>query len=337
MDPASIYIINYNGERVLRETIQSVKTQDYPNKTITLIDDGSTDRSISLVKDGFPDVEIIGLSYNTGFPNKLRCLAIERANTRYIFLIDNDIVLEKDCLSNLMQTIKSSQDIGLCTPRLMYYNDRDRIYVSWTKWHYLCASISPLRDTMMFDAGRRTSEDTIGGGTMLLDREKMEVVGNIDDSYPMGWGEDAEIYARMKIAGYRTLYVPNAVGYHHAKPFVTERRPNAFGQARNRWTMILTMYQIRTIILILPVLIIYEALTILMLIQKKMAGSYLTGILNAAIKKRGQIQSTRKARDREFLTSGPIYIPGAYIQNPLYKTGFKYLNKIFHIYWLLIK
>lgn len=341
MEPVNVFVINYNGENVLQETIQSLRDQDYPVKIIKLIDDGSTDRSVALVQEHFQEIEIIGLSYNTGFPNKLRKMALNSSKNRYIFLIDNDIVLERDCLSNLLRTIKSKSDVGICTPRLMYYDERKKIYVCWTKFHYLCLSISPLRDT--FTEPESEPIDTLGGGVMLIDKEKIDKIGNIDDSYPMGWGEDAEIYARMKIAGFRTLYVPSAVGYHHAKVFVTERTSRPYGQARNRWYMMLSIYQIKTLILILPVLIFYEITTIIMLIPKKNSRPYIYGILQSIKNfkdirlKRGNIQKTRKLQDKGFLTSGPIHIPQAYLSNPIYKLGIAYLNKILLLYLKLIK
>lgn len=341
MDTVSIFIVNYNGENVLRETIQSLKNQDYPEKSITLIDDCSTDRSVAIIRNEFPDIEIVGLSYNSGYPNKLRRLAAETAKTRFVFLVDNDIALKSDCLSKMIKAVKSQPDIGLCTPRLMYYNNRKRIYVCWTKFHYLCASISPLRDT---DTPPESHPiDTLGGGTMLLDKKKLNKIGTIDDSYPMGWGEDAEIYARMKIAGFRSVYVPGAVGFHHAKEFLTERSPRAFGQVRNRWFMILSMYEIKTIILIMPALFLYELLTFLMLIPKKLPGTYIRSMLYTAknikiiLQKRKQIQATRKVKDKQFLTSGTIHIPKAYLSNPLYEFGINYLNKIFNSYWQITK
>lgn len=341
MEQVSIFIINYNGERVLPETIQSLREQDYPLKTITLIDDGSTDKSVAFVQKRFPIIEIIGLGYNTGFPNKLRKMAVESARTRYVFLTDNDIVFEKNCISNLMYVIKSHSNNGLCTPRLMYYDNRKKFYVSWTNFHYLSASISPLRDTSVHPD--ENPVDTLGGGIMLLDMEKINKIGNIDDSYPMGWGEDAEIYARMKIARYRTLHVPNAVGYHHAKEFVKERASRPFGQARNRWHMMLSMYQTKTMVLILPALIFYETVTILMLIPKKLAGQYISGIfdglknIKSILIKRKNIQRTRKVNDRSFLCTGPMHVPQAYLSNPIYKLGINYFNRILSLYWQLIK
>lgn len=338
MDNISIYIINYNGEKLLTETIQSLMEQDYLLKTITFIDDGSSDKSISITKKLFPNVEIIGFSYNTGYPNKLRKMALDAAKTRYVFLTDNDIVYEPACLTKLLKTMKSQNNIGICTPRLMHYNDRNKIYVCWTRFHYLCTSISPLRDT---DSLPETHpQDTLGGGIMLVDKEKIDKIGTIDDSYPMGWGEDAEIYARMKIAGYRTLYVPDAAGYHHAKEFITKRVVRPYGQARNRWHMMLTMYRIKTLILILPALFLYEFATIIMLLAKKLAGPYIKGIFQGfkgTMAKRKIIQKTRRAKDKDFLCAGPIYIPQAYLANPLYKFGIGCLDKIFSAYWRLIR
>jgi GT2 family glycosyltransferase len=340
MEHVSIFVINYNGENVLLETIQSLIEQDYPAKSITLIDDGSNDKSISIIQQHFPDIEIIGMSYNTGFPNKLRKIALETPKSRFVFLTDNDIVYEKTCLSRLIQTIQSHPNIGICTPRLMYYSNKTKNYVCWTLFHYLCTSISPLRDTHL--PPDSSPIDTLGGGVMLVDKEKIKQIGNINDSYPMGWGEDAEIYARMKIAGYRTLYVPFAAGFHHAKEFVTKRKSRPFAQSLNRWNMILTMYQLKTIILVLPALILYEITTIIMLIPKKMAIPYINGFLKCVFNvkdiyiKRKSIQKTRQVKDKNFLTTGPMYVPKAYLANPLYKLGINCLNAVFSIYWHLI-
>lgn len=340
MDLVNIFIINYNGEKVLRETIQSVKNQDYPNKTITLIDDGSTDRGVAIVQRDFPDVEIIGMGYNSKNLNRLRRLAIENSASRYVFIVDNDIVLEDNCLTNLMSIIKSSANIGICTPRLMYYEDRKKIYVCWTELHFLCTSISPKRDT--YTPAESAPVDTVGGGVMLIDKDKIKEIGTINDSYPMGWGDDAEIYIRMKIAGYRTVYVPNAIGYHHIKEWSRKRYYRAYGQVYNRWAIILSMYQIKTIITLFPAFLVYELSLSIMFLLKKLPGVYLAANLsvlkhiNILLKERQKIQSTRRVPDKEFLSAGPMYILPAHLTNPLYKSVLYNLNKIFQLYWKLI-
>lgn len=341
MEPISVYIINYNGENVILETIQSLKDQDNLIREITLIDDCSTDNSVKLVHEKFPNVRVTTLPHNTCRPHKLRRMAIEAANTRYAFLIDNDVVLDRQCLSNLMQAMKISPNTGICTSRLMYYDDRKKIYVCWTKLHFLCTSISPKRDTNAIPESQ--PQDTVGGGVMLIDKNVLEKIGTIDDSYPMGWGEDAEIYVRMKVAGYRTLYVPSAVGYHHAKPWSGKRIIRAFGQIRNRWFIILTMYQLKTMILLLPAFIVYEIFLFFMLLLKKMPVVYVSGNfsviknIRTIYKKRKEIQATRSVPDKKFLTAGPMYIPPAHLTNPIYRVGNNFLGGLFWLYWQIVK
>lgn len=337
MDPISIFVINYNGENILLETIQSLKDQDYPVKSITLIDDGSTDNSIRLVKEKFPQIKIIDMGYNTKSLNKLRRLAVDTAQSKYVFITDNDIILEKNCLSALADIMEGDPKIGICTPRLMYYSDKEKINISWTKLHYLCNSISPKRDT--YSHPGIIPEETVGGGVMLIDKEKIKKIGSIDDSLPMGWGDDAEIYIRMKIAGFKTLHIPSAAGYHYAKEWTKKRTYRAFGQVYNRWFIILSMYQIKTIILLLPAFIVYELFLFFMLILKGLAWIYITATVNLikninfVLKRRKFIQSTRSVKDKAFLTAGQLYVPPAHLSNPVYKIGISFLNKAFNLYW----
>jgi GT2 family glycosyltransferase len=341
MEPVDIFVINYNGEKVLPETLQSLKEQDYPEIKICVIDDGSSDKSIDVVRTNYPLLQIIAMPANTGKPHALRQMALGKAGSRYVFITDNDIVFDKNCLSRLMTAVKNSQDAGIATPRLMYEGDRNKINISWTKLHYLCASITPKRDT--FSSPEAAPVDTVGGGVMLIDREKIKITGPIDESYGMGWGEDAEIYIRMNIAGIRTFHVPDAIGYHKTKGWSTGRMNRAYGQVYNRMVIMLTMYQLKTLILCLPPLLVYEFFLFSMLLLKKIPLLYFSANfkvirnLKAILRKRRTIQATRRSRDRDFLASGPLYVPPAHMTNRLFKAGVNSLSALFNGYWKLIR
>jgi GT2 family glycosyltransferase len=341
MEPVDIFVINYNGEKVLSETLRSLKEQDYPETKITVIDDGSSDKSLAIVKKNFPDVSLIPLGINTRCLNKLRRMAIGKAVSRFVFVLDNDVVLAKDCLSEMVRCMTKDASIGICTPRLMYYDKRDKINISWTKLHYLCASISPNRDAEALKES--TVTDTVGGGIMLLDSEKLKITGTSDDSYDMGWGDDAELYIRMNVAGFRTVHVPQALGYHHAKEWGEKRHFRAFGQVYNRMVIMLTMYQMKTLVLCVPPLLVYEFFLFSMLLLKKIPLLYFSANfkvirnLKSILRKRRSIQATRRSRDRDFLTSGPLYVPPAHMTNRLFKAGVNFLSALFNGYWKLIR
>ncbi len=341
-EPVTVAVINFNGEKILGKTISSLKKLNYPDFRIILIDDGSTDKSLEVVRNLFPEVEVFQMGKNTKHPNMVRNRGLKESNTLLVFLIDNDIIVHPDCLSVLVKTIRSSKLNSICTPRLMYYDQPERLYVDASKMHYAGTSISYERDKTIKNINMEP-ESTAGGGTMLIDKKKVLEVGFLDEDYGMGWGEDGEIYSRMKIAGYRCLYVPQSVALHEAKEWSSARHSRAYGQVKNRWHLLLSTYQLKTLILVIPALIVYEIFLLLFMTLKGIPHLYFKGnidvvrSLNSILKKRKVIQATRRVPDRELLTTGDMYISPLLIQNPLMKIGIKILNGFFNGYWRIIK
>lgn len=98
----SICIANYNGENLLNTCIQSIIAQDFENPVEIIVhDDASTDQSILLIKQNFPQVKLIESHDNVGF-----CISnnrmVEQAQGQYILLLNNDASLHKDALSTLL-------------------------------------------------------------------------------------------------------------------------------------------------------------------------------------------------------------------------------------------
>jgi len=343
IEPVTVVVINFNGEEIVGETLSSIKGLDYPDFDIILIDDGSTDRGVELVEREFPDVKVIRMEVNTGRPNRLRNVGIMESKSRLVFLVDNDVVFDSGCLKDLVKILGSSIDIAICTPRLLYYDQPEKINIAPSSLHYIGTSISPQRDSLVRDVVMDRPVPTIGGGIMLLDKDKVMGIGMIDEDFLMGWGEDGEVYMRMRLAGYKTLYVPEAVGYHRTKQWREDRYYRAFGQVRNRWFILLTQYRIRTLILMIPALIVYEIFLLLFMTLKGIPHLYFKGNMDVIknlgriLEKRKAIQATRKVPDRELLTSGEMYVSPALIQNPLMKIGMRFLNGFFNGYWRVIK
>lgn len=346
-EPVTVAVINFNGEDILGETLSSVKGLDYKDIRVILIDDGSTDRSLELVRRDHPDVKIYEMGRNTRMLNILRNTGIKESTTDLVLVTDNDIIFRADCLRTLVEVVGSSDDIGLCTPRLMYLDESERIYTDASSLHYIGTSISRFRGTTIdpeLVLGKGTSpESTAGGGIFLVDRSKALAIGLFDEDYSLGWGDDGEFYYRMKMAGYKTLYVTEALCFHKAKEWSSLRHYRAYGQVRNRWHLLLGTYQIKTLILIIPALIVYEIFLLLFMTLKGIPHLYFKGNIDVLsnlgriLKKRKAIQATRKIHDNELLNTGDMYISPALMQNPVLKIGVRLLNGIFNSYWKFIK
>ena len=93
MKKVGVIIPNYNGKKYLTDCLKSLQKQSYRDMEIILVDNGSSDGSIELVKRDFPSVRIVSLPENTGFANAVN-VGIKATNAEYVFLLNNDTICD---------------------------------------------------------------------------------------------------------------------------------------------------------------------------------------------------------------------------------------------------
>jgi len=334
----TVAVVTYNRKKILEECLSAIKSLDYPDYEVIVVDNHSPDQSVHLVREKFPEVKVLEMDENRG-PNPARNAAILNSNTNYIFLIDDDTILTPHCLSILMDAKNTIPDVAVCHPRIIYYDDRARIQHEGAEVHYIGAAILRNENTFI----KNTSMDSVligaASGTLLIDKKKALHIGLFDEDYFFGW-EDGEFTFRLTAAGFKCLSVPYAAVYHKA----TKRGlSTVFHQVRNRWDFILKIYSLRTILLILPALIVYELSLMVFLTTKGNLFKYLKA--NVAVlrsfrkimKKRQKVQSLKKVPDRELLHTGEINIREDLLDRRYAKMGRKFLNRFLDLYWKLIK
>ena len=104
----TIVIVNWNGQHLLGDCLQSLEKQTYQNFKIILVDNGSTDDSVSHTRENFPKVKIIELTENTGFAkgnNIGISKALEDANVQNVILLNNDTKVETNFLEKLLDKV----------------------------------------------------------------------------------------------------------------------------------------------------------------------------------------------------------------------------------------
>ena len=344
-EPVTVAIINYNGMEYLKDEIESIKASDYPNISIALVDDCSTDGSVEFVKKYYPEVKIYQMEYNKRFlgkfplANRVRNKVLQAAETRLIFLLDNDITLEVDCISKLVEAINELPDCGVCTPRVMYMEHRDTIYSDGAVLHYVGTSVVRNRNVKL-SAEKEKPKYSVGCGIQLVDKFKAEKVDFTDENFVVGWGDDGEFHHRMNIAGFRCYNVPQAMVYHPKKDsgFIP------VAHVKNRWWIMLPTYSIKTIILTAPAVLIYEISLIFFLIIKGELKSYFISIKDVLfnfkkiMKKRKKIQTMRVIADRELIGSGNIFFATKNVgDNIILRMSVAMLIRFFDLYWKIIR
>ncbi|MCB0747273.1 MAG: glycosyltransferase, partial [Ignavibacteriae bacterium] len=337
-----VAIINYNGKKTLAQTIESLYKSTEIEVDIYVYDDCSTDNALQEISQKFPEVKIYSHPKNVRNPNVFRNLALKQINSERIFITDNDILYDENCLKHLSEAMDLDSNIAACSPRLMYLGDENRTYFAGVKIHFIGAAIGNYRDEIV-DHSDKEPEPNSGSGILLVNKNKALEVGLFDEDYGLAWGDDGEFFQRLLLRGYKCLYIPKAFGYHEYKPFSNERSYRAVGQVTNRLMFITTHYSKRTVLLLIPAFIVYELMEFVFMLAKKMPHLFLKGEIafwnkrELVRKKRKFIRSIRVVSDKAVLYSGEIYIsPGLINGNKTMKVLVSVLQKFFQKYWEII-
>jgi GT2 family glycosyltransferase len=334
----TVAVSNYNGANVLQDCFGSIQQLTSAPGAVMMIDDGSDDGSVALVRRAFPDVRVIELGFNSKRLNVLRNRALVDSATDFVFLVDNDVTLKSDCLDRLLDGLRTLDRAAVCIPRTLYQRDPSMIYQDGQVLHYVGTSLAWHRNVPVRDVDDRPRV-TIGWGVQLIDKQQAGIMGSFNEEYVMGWGDDGEFNHKMNLAGRFCYHVPTAVVYH--KRVTGAQR--YYGTVRNRWRFLLECYQAKTLVLCAPALAIYEASVILFLLKKgqfhqyRRAMRYVAANLGSIRRVRAHIQSERQLKDRELMTSGSIFVASEYLDSGLLAFGYRVMNVCLNSYWSAIR
>jgi GT2 family glycosyltransferase len=209
----SVVIPNWNGEKYLPACLLSLRRQSYGDIEVILVDNGSDDRSVQLVRESFPDVRVIRFSRNRGFSAAVNA-GIRVTKGDYVALLNNDTEADPRWLEELKKGLDTRGDVGFCASKILYFDRRSIINsagdaMSVTGYPRCIGNTEP--DSKEFE---RTREVFGASATAALYRKEMLYqVGMFDEDY-FAYYEDVDLSFRGQLAGFRCLYIPTAVVYH---------------------------------------------------------------------------------------------------------------------------
>jgi GT2 family glycosyltransferase len=210
----SVIIVNWNGEQFLERCLVALMAQAVKPHEIILVDNASSDRSFEIARR-FPAVRVIALAQNTGFARGNN-LAIEAASkgSEWIALLNPDAFAAPRWLETLLMAAESNPDFDVFGSKLVNAADPgvldgagDVYHVSGLVWrtaHGL--SVSAMGDSVceIFSPCAAAA---------LYRRSAFEEVGGFDEDF-FCYVEDVDLGFRLRLAGYRCLYVPQSVAHH---------------------------------------------------------------------------------------------------------------------------
>jgi len=209
----TIIILNWNGISDTLECLESVTELEYPEVQVIVVDNGSTDGSPSCIRQRYPSVTLLETGKNLGFTggNNLGMRKALEMGADYLWLLNNDTVLERDTLKNLVEVTEKSPEVWLASPIIFFHDAPDQLqfhgsYIDWKK-----KRIVKLEGEESFPG---YGEDvSLWGTALLIKRTAVERAGYLNDKY-FAYHEDEEYCMRVARAGYRCVVVPEARIFH---------------------------------------------------------------------------------------------------------------------------
>jgi GT2 family glycosyltransferase len=276
----SVVILNYNGKHHLKACLDSLLRTDYPRFEIILVDNGSTDGSVEFVQQNYPMVKLVRLRKNLYAAGGFMVGALV-AKGEYVALLNNDIEVDPGWLKALMKYMVKMPWVAAADPKYKYFYQRDLFENSAAAGRWIdYFGNNCTRGVWEVDRGRYDRPSYIMCASTLFRRDVLLRIGNFDVSYLFGY-EDADVTWRIYLAGYKALYVPEAVIYHKAggttrdKPGMRRPRPEFYYLAkRNRIISLIKNYGISNMLfsLLVTLLEYYFTLWYFMVTRQKTYG-----------------------------------------------------------------
>lgn len=196
-------VLNWNGKEDTLECLRSLQRSSYSNSTTIVVDNGSTDGSVPAIREAFPDLVIIENRRNLGFTggNNVGISHALEKGAEYVWLLNNDTIIEPDTLAKLVAKAESSPGIALLSPVIHWHEDPDSIqfYLSYVDWGtYNIINFSQEEHDRYAD---RSRDYSLWGTALLIKRNALWKLGSLDDRF-FAYGEDAEYCMRASREGF---------------------------------------------------------------------------------------------------------------------------------------
>jgi GT2 family glycosyltransferase len=209
----TVIVVNYNSLKWLKRCLTALQDQSFERFCLIVVDNASTDRSIDCVDSIKASNRVIRLKRNLGFA-AANNLAVREAETEWVALLNPDAFPEPEWLSNLMRKARNEPDYSFFASKLISSGNTrvldgagDDYHVSglvWRRGHGNIAQGAMNEPREVFAPCAAAA---------LYRRSAVIDVGGFDENF-FCYVEDVDLGFRLRLAGHRCLYVPQAVAIH---------------------------------------------------------------------------------------------------------------------------
>ncbi len=313
-----------------------------------VLDNGSQDGSLALIRRDYPGVRIHEIGSNLGAAGG-RNAGLRSVPQDLILLMDNDVALTADCVDRLVTALEATKEASIAVPAVVYGHRRDVVQYCGARCHYLGQQILDNEDVPLAALAPDSFEmGSLVSCCLLLDRSRIPAGEAFDERFFI-YFEDHEYGVRVRALGSGLLAVPSAQCFHgkgteglSIRQLGTYSSRRVFFLLRNRWLFMLKIYSLRSWLLMLPMFVVYEAAQFAVVIKKGWlrewwrAVSWVFSNLSSIRSERRRFQDLRKRHDGDLVTGGRLPFRPELTASPLERGALQVLGAMSTGYWALV-
>ena len=212
MNRVSVIIPNYNGKHFLKPCLEALKNQSMTDFEIVVVDNGSSDGSVEMIKDSYPEIRLIAFEENTGF-----CKAVNEgvgaSDCEYVLLLNNDTVPFENLVEELYKAIDSKPKAFACASCMLTVSDNTILDGAGDLYNALGWAFARGKGRKASDFNREQKVFSVCAGAAIYRRKLFVELGMLDENH-FAYLEDLDLCYRAKIQGYENWYIPSAKVVH---------------------------------------------------------------------------------------------------------------------------
>jgi GT2 family glycosyltransferase len=249
-DCVTIILVTYNYISYIEQCLHSIFLSSFKNFKLIIIDNNSTDGTYEYIKKNYPKLYCIRSNINIGY-GCANNRGIFMATTEYILITNGDIIIESTCIENLLKIIKKDANIATVGSKLLKIrldknkkpiktNIIDSLGINFNKNHSFTEIGANEEDLGQYDQINEIFGVT---GAFFLARKsafeniKLNVDNNKDSYFDKDYfmyKEDVDLAWRLRLKGYKSVFVSNAIAYHFRAIKFENKKISDFNIIKNR-------------------------------------------------------------------------------------------------------
>lgn len=216
----AIVLLNYNGKDLLERNLPFIIHTSYVNKKIVVIDNGSTDESVSFLKTSYPGIQLIEITANKGYSGGYNA-GLKQVNADYFILLNTDVEVSEGFIEPLLKVMTMHPETGICQPKILSLENRQMFEYAGAgggymdKYGYTFAR-GRILNKAEEDKGQYDHDCEIfwaSGACFLIKASLFRQLKGFYDYYFM-YAEEVDLCWQAKLTGQKVYFCASSVVYH---------------------------------------------------------------------------------------------------------------------------